>query len=372
MKKLLFIVNVDWFFISHRLPIAIEAIKEGYDVHLACGITDKRELIENHGITLHEIPFSRSDISLLGELKTLLVLSKVIRAVNADIIHSITIKPVIYANILAKMLGNSRRVSSISGLGYVFIADGLKAHLRRSIVSSLYKLALSGAQTVIFQNSEDRDTLSKLGIVCTEQEVLIRGSGVNLDDYLVTPEPEQEMVVMLVARLLADKGVNEFVEAAKLVKAQCSNVRMVLVGELDFGNPKSITNKQLKLWVDSDIIEHWGYSHDIPKTMSEANIVVLPSYREGLPKCLIEAAACGRAVITTDVPGCRDAIEEGKTGLLVPARSINQLAEAILILINNKKIRQSFGRNGRSLANTAFNIDDVIIKHLDIYRRSLK
>ncbi|PTO51487.1 glycosyltransferase family 1 protein [Vibrio splendidus] len=371
MNKLLFVVNVDWFFLSHRLPIALEAIKKGYEVHLACNVTSKRELIQSYGIILHEIPLSRSGINLLGELSTLLSLARIIRKVNADIIHSVTIKPVIYANVLAKLLGNARRVSSISGLGYVFIANGMKAKLLRAMVSRFYKLAISGADSIIFQNTADRDVLSKLGVVQKHQEVMIRGSGVNLSDYVVQPEPEREMVVMLVARLLVDKGVNEFFGAAKLVNQKYSNVRMVLVGDIDPGNPKSITEAQLKLWGESNAIEHWGYSHDISDTMAKANIIVLPSYREGLPKSLIEAAACGRPVITTNVPGCRDAIEEGKTGLLVPPRKIEELAEAIFILLDDKGMRQRFGENGRALAVSAFNIRDVVSKHLDIYNRSL-
>ncbi|EGU36729.1 glycosyl transferase, group 1 family protein [Vibrio ichthyoenteri ATCC 700023] len=370
-KKLLFVVNVDWFFVSHRLPIAIQALDEGYEVHLACSVTNSRELIESLGIIVHDLPISRSGTNLVRELITLSALFKVIKKVNSDIIHSVTIKPVIYANIIARVLGNSKRISSISGLGYVFIADGFKAKIFRFIVSGLYKLALTGSDCVIFQNTEDRDALSKLGVVNIHQEVIIRGSGVNLDNYIVYPEPDSGMVVMLVARLLIDKGVHEFVKAAELVHKQCSSVRMVLVGDIDPDNPKSITIDQIKSWVDSNVIEHWGYSYNVSNTMSKANIVVLPSYREGLPKCLIEAAACGRAVITTDVPGCRDAIEVGKTGLLVPPRNIEILAEAIVILVNNNVMRLGFGQNGRLLAESEFRINDVIKKHLDIYHCSL-
>ena len=370
-KKLLFIVNVDWFFISHRLPIAIAAIEEGYDVHIACGITDKKELLEREGIIVHPLALSRSGVGLFGELKTLKQLYSIIRDIKPDIIHSVTIKPVLYGNIVARLLSVPVRVSAISGLGYVFIAAGIKAKLFRTLISSLYKLALSGAKAVIFQNSADRDILRKLGVVHQEQEIFIRGSGVNLNHYPVLSEPTGQPVVMLIARLLIDKGVNEFAEAARIIKSQRSDVRMVLVGDADLENPKSVSPCQINEWVADGIIEHWGYSNKVAEVIPQSNIMVLPSYREGLPKSLIEAAACGRAVITTDVPGCRDAIEPNQTGVLVPAKSSEPLAEAIMTLLADDKLRNSLAISGRALAESEFDINDVVSKHLAIYQGSL-
>lgn len=367
MKKLLFIVNVDWFFISHRLPIALAAIKQGFEVHIACGITDKKTLLENHGIIVHPLVLSRSGLSVLNELKTLKQLFLVIKALCPDITHCVTIKPVLYGNIVARLLRVPVRVSSISGLGYVFIANGLKAKSFRLFISTLYKLALSGSQTIIFQNSSDKDVLKAFGAVKTEQEVFIRGSGVDLNLYPVLQEPAGKTVVMLIARLLVDKGVNEFSSAAKIINSIRNDVRMVLVGDIDIENPKSVSAHQIKTWVDNGILEHWGHSQNVPETIAKSNIIVLPSYREGLPKSLIEAAACGRAVITTDVPGCRDAIEHNKTGLLVPVKSAGLLAKAIIKLVDNKELRYQFSINGRKLAESAFDINDVIDKHLDIY-----
>jgi len=369
-KTLLFVVNVDWFFVSHRLPIALAAIEQGFEVHLACGITNKRDLLESHGIIVHPLALSRSGVGVLNELKTLSQLFSVIKKVKPNITHSVTIKPVLYSNIIARLLKVPIRVSSISGLGYVFIANGLKAKLFRLFISVLYKLALTGSQTIIFQNKADRDTLKTLGAVKTEQEVFIRGSGVDLNLYPVAKEPKNKPVVMLIARLLIDKGVNEFAEAAKIIKLTKSDIRMVLVGDADLENPKSISPKLLSHWGDEGIVEHWGFSTDVATSMAKANIIVLPSYREGLPKSLIEAAACGRAVITTDVPGCRDAIEPDKTGLLVPVKSTELLAAAILKLIDDETLRHEFSVNGRKLAESAFDINDVISKHLTIYKQA--
>jgi glycosyltransferase involved in cell wall biosynthesis len=369
MKKILFIVNVDWFFISHRLPIALAAIKEGYEVHVACGITDKKILLESHGLIVHSLILSRSSVWIFSEFKILKQLFAIIKLVQPDITHSITIKPVLYGNIVSRLLRVPVRIASITGLGYVFIASGVRSKLFRVVIALLYRLALSGAKIVIFQNNSDRDVLKKFSAIKPEQELFIRGSGVDLSLYPVLPEQEGRPVVMLAARLLIDKGVNEFVGAAEIIKAQADNVRMVLVGDIDRENPKSISMQKINSWVDANIIEYWGYSTDIAITISKSNIIVLPSYREGLPKILIEAAACGRAVVTTDVPGCREAIEPNETGLLVDVRSASSLAKGILSLIDDRDLRYKFARNARKLAERAFDINDVILTHLTIYKK---
>jgi glycosyltransferase involved in cell wall biosynthesis len=368
MNKLLFIVNVDWFFVSHRIPIAIAAIEQGFEVHIACAITNGKKELESKGIVVHPLELSRSGVSLSKEINTFRQLLSVVKLIKPDIVHSITIKPVLYGNIVARLLKVPIRVSSISGLGYVFIASGFKSKVFRMLISTMYRHALFGAKAVIYQNHSDRDIFKKLGVTKTKQEVFIRGSGVDLNLYPVLDEPKGAPVVMLVARLLIDKGVNEFVLAAQLIKAKRADVRFVLVGDVDLENPKSIDQTQLNEWIANGVVEHWGYSHNVAETISKSNIMVLPSYREGLPKSLIEAAACGRAVITTNVPGCRDAIEANKTGLLVPVKSAELLAEAILTLIDDNQLRLHFALNGRQLAESAFDIQDVIKKHLDIYQ----
>lgn len=370
-KKILFIVNVDWFFVSHRLPIALAIIKKGFEVHISCGTTDKKDLLEGHGIIVHPLAISRSGVGVFNELKTLKQLFSVIRIVQPDITHCVTIKPVLYGNIISRLLKVPVRVSSISGLGYVFIARGLKAKLFRLFIAITYRLALTKSHAVIFQNKSDRDILKLLGAVKAEQEVFIRGSGVDLNLYPVLQEPKEKPVVMLIARLLVDKGVIEFSEAAEIIKSYRDDVRFVLVGDADIENPKSVSLTQIEKWVKTGIVEHWGYSHNVAETIAKSNIMVLPSYREGLPKSLIEAAACGRAVITTDVPGCRDAIERDVSGLLVPVRDSFALSDAILKLIDDNELRSMLASNGRKLAEKVFDINDVIEKHFEIYSYKL-
>ncbi|MFT5756064.1 MAG: glycosyltransferase involved in cell wall biosynthesis [Alteromonadaceae bacterium] len=369
MKKLLFIVNVDWFFLSHRLPIAVEAIKQGFDVHLACSITEKKMELEAYGITIHPLMISRSGTSILNEIKSLKQVYTVVNSIKPDIIHTVTIKPVLYGNIVSRWLKVPTRISSISGLGYVFISTGLKSKAFKLIISLLYRIALHGANKVIFQNNADLNVIKNMGAITPQQVQIIRGSGVNLTQYSFVKEPTKDPVVMLVARLLIDKGVREFVAAAKLLKLNRPDIRMVLIGDIDLGNPNTITREELTDWCLDNTIEHWGYSKDIPATMAQANIIVLPSYREGLPKSLIEAAACGRAVITTDVPGCRDAIEPDKTGLLIPVKTYKPLAAAILTLVNNPSMRSQFSTRARELAEESFDIQDVVYKHLTIYKK---
>lgn len=369
--RILFIVNVDWFFLSHRLPIAIAAQNAGFDVHIACQLTEKGKLIKNYPFVLHELALERSSTSPLTEVKTFLAINFLIKKVAPDIIHAITIKPVIYS-CLASRFKKVARVASISGLGFIFIAEGFKAGLIRAVVSFLYKIALKRKQTkVIFQNPTDKSLFTSQGIIAEEQSVIVRGSGVDLTSYQISAEPEGIPVVVLLARLLIDKGIIEFVEAARILKAKKTPCRMVLVGDVD-ENPKSVSRQQIEQWVSDGLVEYWGYTSDVNSTYARSNIVVLPSYREGLPKSLIEAAACGRAVITTDVPGCRDSITANETGLLVPVKNPEALADAIEILCMNRALRQQFGVSGRRLAENVFDINAVVQQHLELYNNLLE
>jgi glycosyltransferase involved in cell wall biosynthesis len=257
-------------------------------------------------------------------------------------------------------------------LGYVFMARGFRAFLQRALVGRVYALALGHFnQVVIFQNPDDRDTLMLSTGLPVGKVALIRGSGVDLAHYVSTPLPTGVPVVVFPARLLSDKGVFEFVGAARLLRDKGVEARFVIAGLLDAANPTSVTQAQLDDWTSEGVIENWGYRNDMPLVLSSASVVVLPSYREGLPKALLEAAACGRAVVTTDVPGCRDAIDPGSTGLLVPVREVAPLAQAIEQLLLNPAQREAMGLAGRLLAEREFDVNAVVDKHLAIYQRLL-
>lgn len=369
-KKLLFVAGIDWFFLSHRLPIALEAIKQGYEVHIATAISDKYDVMVKHGLIVHPLPLKRGSMNPLTELKTFFSICQIFCKIRPDIAHLVTIKPVLYGGIAARFTPVKSVVAAVPGLGFVFLAKGVKAQIRRWIVAALYFLALRQKKVkVIFQNQDDKKRILEITGFPENKTTLIRGSGVDLSLYSYTPLPEGIPIVILAARLLGDKGVREFVTAAKILKAKGHNARFCLVGEPDLQNPSSITQPELDAWKAQGDVEVWGYRSDIPQIFADAYMVVLPSYSEGLPKVLIEAAACGRAVVTTDVPGCRDAIEVDITGLLVPVKDVNALAGAIEKLLTHKELCKKMGNAGRNLAEKEFDVKSVVAVHMDIYNK---
>lgn len=368
-KKLLFILNEPTYFVSHRLPIAIAAQAAGYDIHVATGERSALTAIIEQGFVYHALPLSRSGRNLFSELKSLLAMYRLMKRLQPDLVHLVTIKPVLYGSIAARLARAPAVVAAVSGLGYAFIDQYFEAKCLRLLIGQLYRIAFRHKNLkVIFQNRDDQRTLFRIGAVKTDQAVLIQGSGVDLIQYCYQEEPEVDApIVVMAARLLRDKGVMEYVEAAKLLRAQGVHARFLLAGQLDPGNPSSIKQSQLQAWIQTGAIEYQGYCH-IPDLFSQAHLVVLPSYREGLPRVLAEAAACGRAVITTDVPGCRAAIVPGQTGLLVRVKDAVSLAEAMHQLIVQHDQRKAFGAAGRKLAEQSFDVTKIVEQHLALYR----
>lgn len=368
--SILYIVNEPWFFLSHRLPIALAAKAQGYTVHVATRAGETAKEITALGFIHHEIPLSRSGSSLFGELGSLLAIWKLLRQVKPDVLHLVTIKPVLYGGIAARFAPVKKVVAAVSGLGTLFLAQGANAELKRKLAGGLYRFALrSKKTTVIFQNPDDMQLLLELKAVKPEQSVLIRGSGVDLAAYQFFPEGiVSKPVVTFAARLLFDKGLAEYVEAIKLLNARGVEACYQIVGDIDLGNPTSATHADLEGWTSIPDLSVLGHQKDVASVFRGSNLVVLPSYREGLPKVLIEAAACGRAVVTTDVPGCRDAITVNVTGLLVPAKDVQSLADAMQKLILDPNLRAQMGQAGRQLAEQAFAVEKVVQQHLDIYQ----
>jgi len=368
-KRLLFVVNDAAFFLSHRLPIALGAQRSGYEVRVASMPGPAVADIKKYGFSHVELPLTRSGKNPVFELLTLFSIYRLFLDWRPDLVHLVTIKPVIYGNIAARLAGVRSVVAAVSGLGFVFMADGWRASFVRIGVRWLYRFAFGKKNLrVIFQNPDDRDALLEMAALDPRKVEMIRGAGVDLSHYPVIPEPDGEVVVSLAARLLVDKGVAEFIEAARHLKQRGVEVRFCLIGDTDPGNPSSLTNNDLDALRAEGLVELLGFRRDVAQLFANSHIVVLPSYREGLPRVLVEAAACGRAVVTTDVPGCRDAIEPDVTGLLVPVRDPFALADAIQRLANDPKLRQQMGRAGRELAEREFAIEKVVLRHLDIYQ----
>ncbi len=366
---LLFVVNTPEFFLSHRLPLAIGAKNAGFTVHIATGPGSACQEITKLGFEHHVLPISRSGRNPFAELRTLWELYRLMRMIRPNLVHLVTIKPVLYGGLMARLSGVPAMVAAISGLGTVFVDRDQKRSWIRLSVEWLFRLALGHLNAkVIFQNPDDRAVLTRMGAVSKDRTALIRGSGVSLASCPMRPEPEGVPVVTFAARLLEDKGVREFVDAARLLMQRGVKARLWLAGSLDPGNLTSVSEDVLSQWSKEGVVEVLGHQSDIPNLFANSNTAVLPSYREGLPKALVEAAACGRAVVTTDVPGCRDAIEPESTGLLVPARDPSGLADAIQFLIENPARRKQMGASGRVFAEREFAIERVVDAHLAIYQ----
>lgn len=368
-KRVLIVVNADWFFLSHRLPVALGALRAGYDVHVATTLTEGHAAITDYGFTVHAVEMDRSSAGLLSLLTLFVRLLFLFWSLRPDVLHLVTIKPVLLGGLAARMSPVGGVVFAISGLGHVFVSGGIAGRLRRVLVSGWYRFILGKRRIrVIFQNPDDRAVIEAVAHLGRNRSVMIPGSGVDLSQYSASPVRSGTPVVLMAARLLETKGVREFLQAAQDLQSRGVTAHFVLAGDIDPPNPATIKAEELQRWKDEGAVEILGQRSDVASLMQHSTIVVLPSYREGLPKVLIEAAACGRAIVTTDVPGCRDAIVPGQTGVLVPPRDAVALATAIEELLGDPARCQALGAAGRRRAELIFDVNQVVRSHLDIYR----
>lgn len=371
--RLLFVVNHSDFFLSHRLPIALAAKERGYDVHVATMPTPAASRLSEFGLPWHELPLEVRSLNPLRDLVLLRHLYRLYERLRPDVVHHVTIKPVLYGGLAARLASVPAVVNALSGLGYVFLVGGLKGRVLRAGIQRMLRYALGHRNSVlILQNPDDASDFVSRRIVEEKRIVLIRGSGVDLNVFTPSPEPPEPPVVVLPSRMLWDKGVGEFVEAARILRENGVMARMVLAGDIDANNPASLTRGELEAWQREGHVEWWGHRTDMPEVFRQAHVVCLPSYREGLPKVLIEAAAAGRAIVTTDVPGCREIVRDGQNGLLVPVRNAGLLASALENVLGNRVLRQEMGAAGRRMAEAAFGIDLVIDHTLALYDRLLR
>jgi glycosyltransferase involved in cell wall biosynthesis len=373
MPKVLFLVTVDWYFWGHRRAIAKAASDAGMEVVVVTRTGSLREKMEGEGFKVVEWSNSRKSINPLREVWSLLQLVWIFLRESPDLVHNIAIKPAVYGGIAARMTGVDSKVSSITGLGYVFTSGSLKARVLRPLVRLLLQAGLNGANSLtIFQNDQDLRDLAERNVVAPSRSVLIYGSGVDVDEFRYRPEIPGPPVVALISRLIWDKGVGEFVEAARSLRDRGVRARFVIVGETDKDNPAALPTGQLREWAKEGSVEIWGYRDDIPEVLGMTHVVCLPSYREGMPRILIEAASCGRAIVTTDTPGCRDVVSHGDNGLLVPPKDSASLARAIELLVSEPALRERMGKRGRERVVEEFSEEMVVAKTLDLYRGLLR
>ena len=368
-KTILFLVNVDWYFISHILLIAKKAIAKGYIVYVACLDTGRSDEIKAIGANFINLPISRSGINPFRELSTLIYIHKIFKKVNPDIVHNISIKAVIYGSLISKLFTSIHLVNAISGLCYNFTKN------RKGIIQKLLiQLLRFGFQrknlTVIFQNEDDELFFKENRIISRNNKILrIKGSGVDLSKFRKTKLPDFDIIkILLPSRMLWDKGVKELRQASEILKPKYKGkIQFILCGFADKDNRAGVPEHYLKDWHDEIYVNWIGYKKDMVEVYNDCHIVVLPSYREGMPKSLIEACAVGRAIITTNAVGCRDCVNEGINGLKVSVYSSRELAMAIEKLILNQAILIKMGLNSRKKAEKEYDVNNVVSKHLKIY-----
>ncbi len=372
MKRLFIVVNVDWFFLSHRLPVALAAQKTGWDVTIVTADTGKLKDIEALGLKTINLPMSRSGMNLFQELGTLNFLHKLYKRENPDVVHHVGMKTILWGTLAAKFTKVNGVVNAISGLGGFFAEDnkGLMAR----VMPNVLKFSHDRKNLLcIFQNNEDKGLYVKNGIIKEEQARYIKGSGVNLKDFCYTPEPmEGKIRVILTARMIVEKGIFILTEAAEKLRSKYEDkVEFLLVGGID-DHPGAITKEQLDAVCDGKYIQWLGYRTDVKELLQSSHIVAFPSYyMEGLPKSLIEADAIGRPVITCNSVGCKETVIDGYNGYLIPTKNVDALVEKLDILLGDAKLRQEMGKNSRKYAEENFSIDVVIERHLKIYEESV-
>lgn len=375
--KILFAVNVDGFFVSHRLSLGLACLDRGYEVVVCGARTRQASVIERAGMRFVPLDLARSGRNPVSEARTVAQFVRAYGREQPDLVHQITIKPVLYGSHAAKLLGIPGVVNAISGLGYAFIPrarDRLQHRLFRRGLWLAYRSALGARNTrTIFQNEDDRNTFVGQGVVDRARTRLIPGSGVDLDMFAPSPLPAGEFLAVLPARVLYDKGVGEFVTAATELRRRHAGARFALVGPIDPGNPAAVTREAVEGWVRQGVVEWWGEvpRARMPDVYAQAHVVVLPSYREGLPLALAEAGASGRACITTDVPGCRDVVVPGETGWLVPARDAASLTRALEEAISDRGELERRSRGAAEFSRARFDLKGVVERTMDIYAELL-
>ena len=368
IKKLFMVVNVDWFFLSHRKDIALAAQNKGWDVTIVTADTGKLKDIQALGLKTINLPMSRSGMNIKEEMETLYFLYKLYKQEKPDVVHHVGMKAILWGTLAAKFAKVNGVVNAISGLGGFFAEDN-KGLLAR-IMPKVLKFSHNKKNLLcIFQNNEDKGLYVKNGIIKEEQARFIKGSGVHLDEFCYTPEPtEGKIRVILTARMIVEKGVFILTEAAEKLRPKYEDkAEFLLVGGID-DHPGAITKEQLDKVCDGMYIQWLGYRTDVKELLQSSHIVAFPSYyMEGLPKSLIEADAIGRPVITCNSVGCKEAVIDGYNGYLIPTKDVDSLVEKLDILLSDAVLRQEMGRNSRKYAEENFSIDVVIERHLKIY-----
>lgn len=371
MKIILF-ANTDWYLYNFRLSLAHALRKSGLQVLLISPPGPYSAILKAQGFRWKPFVFDRRGMNPLGEVKTILRLARIYRLERPDMVNHFTPKCILYGSSAARLARVPAVMNTFTGMGYLYTAKTWQARLFQAAFEIVLRLALYRVKHVAsFHNPEDRDQMVRAGIVSKSQTVVIRGAGVDTSKFVPRPEREDEPLVVLPARMLWDKGVGDFVEAARLLKKRGVRVKCVLVGMLDKHNPAHIPRAQVEAWEREGVIEWWGHQDNIADVLASSHIVVLPSYREGLPLALVEAAACARPIVSTDIPGCREIVRHGENGFLVRPKDSKSLAQAIATLVEDPILRVCMGARGRQIVVDQFSSEIIQREILTVYHQLL-
>ena len=370
--RLLIAVNTAEFFLSHRVHLASGAKADGWDVWVLCPPSPKIKQIEALGLSVVAVEIGRKSMNPFAEIFTVVRIMRAIRDLQPDVFHGFTVKPVLYGTFACRVLGVKKIVNTITGLGFLFISQSPAVRLVRSLVGWMYRVLFASPNVhVIFQNEDDRDLFVKNKWAHPERHSVIKGTGVDTSYFAPAAEPEGVPVVVFPARLLTDKGVREMIAAAEILRQRGRNMKLELCGRVDAENPAALSPGEVEeLKKRGDLFVLRGHVEDMAEVFRRCHVVCLPSYREGLPLALLEAAASGRPMVTTNVPGCRSVVEDGAQGFLVPARDSRKLADALEVLILSKGLREKMGASARARAVQEFAKDQIVRQNLSTYLNS--
>ena len=369
-RSLVFLVTEDWYFCLHWMHIAVAASAAGFRVTVITRVGTDGDRIRAAGLALVPTDLHRKSRNPLRALADLAGIARLYRKLQPDVVQHITVKPVLLGSVAARLAGVPVVVNTVAGLGYLFSSSDFVARVLRPFVTLAYRAALAPRHhQLIVQNHDDLEFFVRATGVDARRAHVIRGVGVDTRRFCPADEPEGIPRVLLPARMLRDKGIHEFVAAARLLRDRGVAARFAVAGDRDPQNPASVSEQQLKAWIDEGVIDFLGWQADMVPLYRAAHVVVLPSYREGLPTALTEAAACGRPIVTCDVPGCREVVTHGDNGLLVPPRDAESLAVAIATLVADPDLRRRMGQHGRQRAEAEFSVERVVSATLAVYEQ---
>jgi glycosyltransferase involved in cell wall biosynthesis len=370
--KIFFLVTEDWYFYSHRLGLARRIRQAGAEVFVMTRVNDLGDKLRDEGFTVIPWQATRGSLNPLRELFAFVQVCRALRQVRPDLVHHVALKPIVYGGLAGQLFGKLPAINALAGLGEVFWGRSFKLSLIRKLLVPLLRVAINPTKTLtLAQNSQNLAVFVGERIVSEEHIRLIRGVGVDTEYFSPRPEPTGVPTVLLASRMLWSKGIGEFVEAARLIRERGVDARFILVGKTDSQNPAGIPKEQLESWSNSGVVEWLGYKESMTEVLNDSNVVCLPSYGEGIPKILLEAAACARAIVTTNVPGCCDVVRAQENGLLVPSRDAAALAEAIVALLRDPELRTKMGTRGREIVLNEFTERRIVQQTFEVYRELL-